>query len=203
MLPYKSQLLGVFWNKTLNDALDALSKMIRKKIKILSSSIEIQLINDVPKSINPKEISTTLVYTKIVGKQSFVIITSFSLKHFLRLIEILLNKKIDYYEALNDENTNLVIELGNIIDGYFISSLNKLFDTKFKCEPPELSVSPYRVIEDFNFGDIYKKKVYVISFKSEFKVENENIEGKIFLLTDENIIDNILNAISKKVVLEL
>jgi len=202
MLPaYKSQILNVFWSSCIKNALDALSLMLRKNIKLMKSAINIELINNIPKLMNPKEVTTTLVYTRAYNHLNCVVITSSSLKHFLRLIDILLKKKIDYYEALNEENKSSVLELGNIINGYFISFLNSLFNTRFKYEPPELSVNPYRAIEDFNFGDIYKKKTYVLLLNSDFKVEMENIEGKIFLLTEENNTDAILDMISKKVVL--
>ena len=204
MLPtYKTQLLNTFWLRCVNEALDALSKMIRKNVKLTNSSLKIELINNMPRLMNPQEIDTTLVYTILSGQLNCVIIITSPLKYFLRLIDILLNKKIDYYEALNEENKSSVLELGNIINGYFISFLNSLFNTRFKYEPPELSVNPYRAIEDFNFGDIYKKKTYVLLLNSDFKVEMENIEGKIFLLTEENNTDAILDMISKKVVLKL
>ena len=204
MLPeYKSQLLSTFWNACVNDALDALSKMIRKNVKLTDSSIRIETINNIPKSISPKEISTTIVYTKLTDHLNYVILTSSPLKHFLRLVNILLNKKIDYYSALNEENTPIIIELGNIINGYFISSLNKLFDKRFNYNESKISVNPYRAIEDFNFGDIYKKKISVLIFKSDFKVISEDIEGKILLLTEENKTDTILEMISKKISFKL
>jgi chemotaxis protein CheY-P-specific phosphatase CheC len=152
--------------------------------------------------MNPKELSTTLVYTMVTGHLNGVIITSLSLKHFLRLVDILLNKQIDYYEALNEENKSSVLNLGDIINGYFISSLNRLFDTKFDYELSELSVNPYRVIENFKFGNIYKEKVNILTFKSDFQVEwnwVECIAGKIILLTEENKVDTFLEAISKKI----
>lgn len=203
MLPaYKNRILNTFWCSCVNDALNALSLMIRKNIKLMKSSVNIELINNIPKLMNPEEISTTLVYTRAYDHLNYVVITSFSLKHFLRLIDILLNKKINYYEALSEENKSSVIELGNIINGYFISSLNNLFDIKFKYKEPELSVNPYRAIENFKFGDIYREKINALTFISNFKVEwslVEDIEGKIILLTEEDKVDTMLEVISKKI----
>lgn len=108
MLPrYKSQILNIFWNNCVNEALDALSKMIRKNVKLTGSSIGTELINNVPKLMNPKEITTTLVYTRIPDPLNCIIIFSSSLKHFLRLVDILLNKKIDYYGVLDEEKQTI------------------------------------------------------------------------------------------------
>lgn len=200
MLPnYKVHLLNVFWNSCINDALDALSKMIRKEVKITDSYIKLELINNIPKLMSSSGISTTIVYTKIYDHLNFVVMTSSTLKHFLRMVDILLNKKVDYYQALDEENKPVIIELGNILNGYLISYLNMLFDIKFRYEEPEISVNPFRSIEDFGFGDLYKGKINVLTFKSDFKVEPENIEGKILLLANEKKIDAMIEAICKKV----
>lgn len=199
MLPkYKSQIFSIFWNSCVNEALDALSKMIRKNVKITNSSIEIELLNNVPKLMNPKETTTTLVYTRISNSLNSVIIFSSPLKHFLKLVDILLNKNIDYYDALDDENKPLILELGNIMNGYFVSSMNRLFNTKFEHEVTDMSTNPFRSVEDFKFGNLYTEKINVLVFRSDFKVESEDIEGKLFLLTEEKKTDMVLEEISKK-----
>lgn len=96
------------------------------------------------------------------------------------------------------KNKPLILELGNIINSYFVSSLNGLFNTKSKHEVTDMSTNPFRVIEDFKFGNIYAENINVLMFKSDFKTENEDIEGKLFLLIEEKKIDMMLEAISQK-----
>ena len=163
------------------------------------TSINVEPVVNIPKLMNPNDINTTLVYTTVDDNLDAVIIFSSSLRHFLRMIDILLNKKIDYYSALNEDNEPVVAELGNIINGYFVSSLNKLFDMKFKFSEAEISVNPYRAIEEFGLGDVYKRKISVLTFKSNFKVQNEDIDGKVFMLADKEKTDMFLDAISRKV----
>jgi len=200
MLPtYKIQMLNIFWSSCVNNALEALSLMIRKNVKLLKSSVNIELINNIPKLMSPEEVTTTLVYTTIAGQFKGVIITSSSLKGFLKLMDILLNKETNYYDALNEENKSSIIELGGIINGYFITSLNRLFNSKFDCERPMLSVNPYRAVEYFNFGNLYVEKINVLTFHSNFNVEDVNIQGKLILLLEESKTDMLLETISQNI----
>jgi chemotaxis protein CheY-P-specific phosphatase CheC len=199
---YQTEILKTFWERCVSDALGALSQMIGKKIKQSKPTIRLESIKKIPKMMSPKEITTTLVYTIVEGELDCTIIFSSSLKHFLRLIDILLKKKIDYYDALNEDNEPIVIELGNIINGYFVSSLNNIFDTNFKYEESQISINPYRAIEEFNFGNVYMKKISVLLFNTKFSVEEEDIEGKLFLLVESDKIDLLLEAIGKRVTIK-
>ncbi|MFH1474054.1 MAG: hypothetical protein ABIE55_04165 [Candidatus Aenigmatarchaeota archaeon] len=199
MLPkYKTQILNTFWNSCVDNALGALSEMIKKEVKITKSSINIEPLNRVPELMDHIETSNLILYTKVAGNPKYVILLCSPLKHYLRLIDMLLHMKIDYYEALNEENEAVVLELGNIINGYIISSLNHLFDTKFNFDKTEISTNPFRVVEDFGFGNIYKEKINVLAFNSVFKVNSESIEGKLILLTERDKVDIILDRISNK-----
>lgn len=187
-----------FWESCVDEALVALGKMIRKDVRPIESSIKIELINNLSETLNHTKISNIIVYTKITNSFNSIVLICSPLNNYLKLIDMLLHKKIEYYEALDQENIPSVIELGNIINGYFISSLNSLFEEKFNFYETEISTNPYRVIEDFGFGDIYMKKIRVLKFESDFKVLSENINGKLILLTDMNKIDKILENISSK-----
>jgi chemotaxis protein CheY-P-specific phosphatase CheC len=192
---YQMSVLDFFWKNSVNEALDALSKMIGKEVKSKNSVIKIGLIEKIPKLMNPKEITTTLVYTLMKDDVKWTVVFSSKLQHFLRLVAMLLKKDIDYYSALSKENEPTILELGDIINGYFISSLNKLLKTKLKYNKTILSINPYRAIEEFNMGDFYKKRIKVLLFKVDFKVKKEDIVGKIFLIREEKNIDEFLKTI--------
>lgn len=197
---YKFQLLRVFWEDCVYDALNALSKMIREDVRAEKSSIDVELINDIPKLMNPKEITTNLIYTVVENHLKCAIIFCSPLEHLLKLADILLNKKIDFYDAMNEENKSVILELGMIVNGYLASALNNLFSTKFRYKLTGISSNSYRAIENFGFGNMYTDKIDVLMFRNDFSIEREGIEGKLFLLT-ENKIDIFLGAISKKIVM--
>ncbi len=197
---HEIQLLNIFWTNSVNKALNALSKMIGKKARALNTLIRIEHLNVTPKLLNHKMVSSVTVCTKLSDDLKCVILFFSPLKDFLKLADILLKKEIDYYEALNDENMPVILELGNIINGYLESSLNNL-EIKFKNKEVDLFTNPSRIIENFGFGNPYKEKIYVLLFESNFEV-GADIRGKTLMLIEKNKVDKILESISKKVKIE-
>jgi chemotaxis protein CheC len=196
-------ILKSMWISCSNKVATALSEMINKEVKITSSSMKILLINEIPKLLNPEDITTTIVYTQLLGTIKGVIVISSPLENILKMADMLLHKKIGHYKDLSDENVPVIKELGNILAGYYISGLNKLFETKYEWTPPNLSVYPYRAIEDFSFGQVYKEEIYVLMFKAGFHIKEENIREDILLLFKRESIEKILELISRKVKLTI
>ncbi|MFH0929308.1 MAG: hypothetical protein V1818_03060 [Candidatus Aenigmatarchaeota archaeon] len=196
---YKIQLLRTFWESCVEDAIKALSIMIKSDVKKTRTIIKVSNLKEIPKMMNPEEITTTLVYTKVPEQIKFVIMFSSSLRGFLNLINMLLNKKIDYYTALNEDNEPVMVEFGNIINGYFVSSLDRVFGKDLNYQDAVISTNPFRAVEDFGMGNIYKEKVKVLVFRTDFSVKNENVEGKMFLLAEEKKLDVLLEEISRNI----
>ena len=193
---HELQIFDIFWNKCVNDALEALSKMVNKEIKKTNSSIKIDALNQLAKLLE-KDVTNTIVYTKMKGPLKCVVLFVSPLKNFLRLTDILLKKRIDYYNALNEENMPVVLELGDIVNGYFVSFVNKIFNTTFVCET-DISTNPSRIIENFDFEDIYIKKISILLFTAEFAIETEKIKGEMLFLFEEDNVDKFLEMLIKR-----
>lgn len=197
--PIEKKVLSDFWILSTKNTVEALSQMIRKEVNILSCSMKRIWVNRVPRFLNPKEISFTLIYTKILGSLNGIILLASSLKDVLKLADLLLHKKIGYYKALSDENLPVLLELANILQGYYISSLVKLFGAELKWTSPSISVNAYRAIEEFDFGPIYIQKIYVHMFNAKIKVKKERIKFQIVLLFKDEEIKKILEMAEKRV----
>lgn len=196
---FAKNILKDMWIGCSNKVATALSEMTNKKVEIIGSSMKIVNLNKIPIMFNPDDIKTTIIYIQMLGTIDGVIVISSSLDNILKMVDILLHKEMGYYKDLSDENVSAVKELGNILAGYYISDLNKLFNIEYKYESPELSVNPYRAIEDFNFGNIYKKEIYVLVFKANFRIAKERIKEDVFLLFKKENIGSILELLSKKI----
>lgn len=190
------------WTLKTKETCEALSKMIRKDVKISSVSVRRIWINQVPRLLNPKEVSFTLISTKIFGKINGVILLACSLKDILKLAELLLHKEIGYYKALDEENLPVIIELTNVLQGYYISYLVKLFGAEISWSSPSLYTNAYRAIEEFDFGPIYIEKIYAHMLNANFEVKSEKISFKMLLLFKDSEIKKVLEAIEEKIKVE-
>jgi chemotaxis protein CheC len=200
---FAENILRNMWTATSNKVVVALSQMINKEVKINSPSTKILLLNDVPKLMNPKEITTTLIYTKLEGEIKGVVVVSSTLRNILKIVDLFLHKEIGYYKDLSDENISVIKEFGNILAEYYVDGLNKLFETEYKFDPPVLSVNPYRAIEDFDFGNLYRKEIYSLIFQARFDIHEESILEDVFLLFKKEDIDSIVELVSKNVRLNI
>lgn len=200
---FAENILRSMWTSTSNKVVVALSEMINKEVKINFPSAKILLLNDVPKLMNPKEITSTLIYTKLEGKIEGVVVVSSTLRNILKIVDLFLHKEIGYYKDLSEENISVIKEFGNILVEYYVDGLNKLFETEYKFNHPVLSVNPYRSIEDFGFGNVYRKEIYALIFQARFDIHEESILEDVFLLFKKEDIDSIIELVSKNVSLNI
>lgn len=199
----ESKLLKKMWSSCSELAAKALKEMINREVKVSSSVLKVLLLNEVPKLLNPEEISTTIFFIKLKDEINGVILLSSSLKDMLRMADIFLKKEKGYFKDLSDENLPILKELTNILSGYFINALQKLFEAKYILSEPFLSVNPFRAIEEFGFGQVYKEEIYTLVFSSEFEIPEEKIKQKIVLLFKSEDAEKILDLISEKIKLEV
>lgn len=199
----ESKLLKKMWLSCSEVTAKALKEMINKEVKVSSSFLKVLLLNEVPKLLNPEKISTTIFFIKLKNAVNGVILLSSSLKDILRMADIFLKKEKGYFKDLSDENLPVLKELANILSGYFINILQKLFNTKYVLSEPFLSVNPFRAIEEFELGQVYKEEIYTLVFLSEFEIPEERIKQKIVLLFKSDDIRKILDLISEKIKLEV
>jgi chemotaxis protein CheY-P-specific phosphatase CheC len=196
--PEKSSSLSKVERKKLNDlwiscsanAVKALSQTLSREVELKSFSTKFMLINDVPKLMNPEDITTTVVWMRIGGEIGGVIVLCCSLSSMLKLADMLLHKEIGYFKDLSDENMAVINELGNIVAGYYMDTLVKLFS--LKLEKPSLSTNPHKAIEFFGLGEVYREKIDVLLFESSFSIPEHTIEGKVILLFREELKEMIL-----------
>ncbi len=108
-----------------------------------------------------------------------------------------------FFKNLSDENIPVIKELANILAGYYITTLDNLFGTKYSWSDPFISVNPYRAIEDFDLGQVYIEEVRVLVFKSSFHIPDESIKEDVFLIFKKDNIPKILEFLSEKLKLSM
>jgi len=199
----ESKILKEMWLACSESAAKALKEMINKEVKVSSTSLKIMLLNEIPKILNPEEVSITIFLLHLKNSIQGVILLSSPLKDILKMADIFLKKEIGYFKGLSDENLPVLKELANILFGYFINTIQKLLNTTYNFSEPFLSVNPFRVIEDFGFGSIYKEEIYGLVFSTTFEIPEEKIEQKIVLVFKSDDIDKILDLVSEKIKLEI
>ena len=196
---FEVNILKNMWVSCSNQTAKALSEMLNKKVKTSSISPKVLLINKIPKLLNPRDVSTTILYMQLIDTVKGVIVISSPLKNILRMADIFLRKESGYFKDLSDENIPVIKELASVLAGYYVTALNNSFGTNYELSEPFLSVNPYRAIEDFDFGPVYVEEIHVLMFKTSFNIAQEGIKKDIILLFREESTKELLEMISSKI----
>lgn len=187
------------WIKDTKSMITALSEMTRREVKTDSYSFRKILANNVPKYLNPKELSFLMSYVKISGAFNGVIVIASTLRDILKLVDILLHRKIGYYKALDEENLPVVKELTNILQGYYFTSVSNIFGDEVKWGKTFVSTNAFRALEDFDLGRIYVEEIDVMMFEAAITVKDEKSGFKAVLLFKEEDIRKILDKLAQKI----
>lgn len=103
---------------------------------------------------------------------------------------------LDDSEIDDEELKDVVLEISNIISSTTLSKLASLLEAEVIFSPP--SVKIVNSINDFrnNFENEYK---YIIIISTEIKFEDQNIQGELLILSKDDSIGYIKNALNKMI----
>lgn len=194
----EAKILESMWISCSRKTARALSETINSRVEVGAGSLEVLLINSVPKLLNPHSLETIVLWNKIVGSAGGVVVISSSLRDILGLADILLHKERGYFRDLSRENTSVIKELGDMLAGYSITALNEILGTTYALSEPKLSVNPYRAIESFELGKVYTEEIYVLVFRSRLEAAGENIRLDNMMLFKKENARKILELLSIK-----
>lgn len=193
--PLEKEALTDTMRNCTEEAAKALSEMINRKVEITSTTAEIMRINDISKHMNPNDVTTTVLFTKLSGSLKCIIVISSTLKDILKMADMFLHKKAGYFKDLSEANISAIKEFANIITGYYISALNAALNVRYKSITPTLSMNPRRAIEEFDFGSIYTEEINVLILDANIQIPADEINEKIIIVFKANDLKRIINRI--------
>lgn len=173
----------------------ALSETLSRPIDVISTSVNVLLINRVPELCNPDDFTAAVLSTRLKGDIEGVIIISSSVKSLLRMADIALHKKPGHFRNLSDKNLSAIRELAGILVGYYITALNHALNEEYVSTTPVLSVNPRRAIEDMGFGSVYTEEIHVLVLRAGFIIKEEDITEDIFILFRKEAARKILQRL--------
>jgi len=101
---------------------------------------------------------------------------------------------LDDSEIDEEELKDVILEISNIISSTTLSKLATLFEASVIFSPPSIKI--VNSINDFrnNFENEYK---HIIIISTEIKFEDQNIQGELLILSKDDSITYIKNALNK------
>jgi chemotaxis protein CheY-P-specific phosphatase CheC len=191
----QKKVLSAFWKKTFEDAANALSLTLQKKIQIKSFKMAFLELNKIPALMNPENTKSIVVWSRIEKPLSVVAISSGS-DNVLRFADMLLHKAIGFFNDLSDQNVSVISEVENLIAGYFADTFNRIFNEEIIIQDPQLSVNPNRAVEFFDIGKMYEK-IHTLTIMCSLFVPENNTALNVFLIIKYDSMKDIMDKIDE------
>ncbi len=182
-------------NIGIGNATTSLSQMVNKKVEISLPDLKLVPIIKVP--IIVKNAAPVVgIIQQLKGDSSGFLVLLLSKDSAKLLIKLVLGQA-DNNAAFNEMEQSVLMELGNIMNGTYISSLSNFLGIGLGLSPPNQVYDMSDAIINQIVGMMSLDVEDVLFLRTEFTVNSEKIEGRILIFTDSDSLTRILGAINK------
>lgn len=182
-------------NIGIGNATTSLSQMVNKKVEISLPDLKLVPIFKVP--IIVKNATPVVgIIQQLKGDSSGFLVLLLSKNSAKLLIKLVLGQAEDN-ATFNEMEQSVLVELGNIMNGTYITSLSNFLGIDLGLSPPNQVYDMSDAIINQIVGMMSLDVEDVLFLRTEFTVNSEKIEGKILIFTDSISLTRILGAINK------
>lgn len=179
----QKDLLKELANIGVGNAVTALSKMMEdQRIDMAVPLVMVAPLQDVPDFFGDPESPVAATFCEADSSDmGLVIVFVLPLDSALNIIAgIMPGQSGDMTEM----ERSLLMELGNIITGSYLSALSFMTGLTFRASPPRLGIDMAGAILGTVIAETKTVDDQLILLKTELKVEYKNIEGSVLILPD-------------------
>jgi chemotaxis protein CheC len=182
-------------NIGIGNATTSLSQMVNKKIEISLPDLKLVPIIQVP--IIVKNAAPVVgIIQQLKGESSGFLVLLLSKDSAKLLIRLVLGQA-ENNTTFNEMEQSVLKELGNIMNGTYISSLSNFLGIDLGLLPPNQVYDMSDAIINQIVGMMSMDVEDVLFMRTEFTVNSEKIDGRILIFTDSVSLTRILGAINK------
>ncbi|SNQ58878.1 chemotaxis protein CheC [Candidatus Methanoperedens nitratireducens] len=182
-------------NIGIGNATTSLSQMVNKKVDISLPDLKLVPIIKVP--IIVKNAAPVVgIIQQLKGDSSGFLVLLLSKDSAKLLIKLVLGQT-ENNTTFNEMEQSVLKELGNIMNGTYISSLSNFLGIALGLLPPNQVYDMSDAIINQIVGMMSMDVEDVLFMRTEFTVNSEKIDGRILIFTDSDSLTRILGAINK------
>ncbi len=179
----QQDLLRELANIGVGNAVTALSTMLNdERINMAVPVVKIAPLQDVPDSFGDPENFVTASFCEAECPSFGLVIV------FVMPLEASQNiiKKImpDSTEELGEMERSLLMELGNIVTGSYLSALSFMTGLTFNASPPKLGIDMAAAIMGTVIAETKTVDDQLILLNTSLNIESDGIEGSVLILPD-------------------
>ena len=182
-------------NIGIGQATTSLSQMVNKRVDISLPDLKLIPLVEVPQLVTAEAPVVGIILELRDDAKGYLLLL-LSHKSAKLLIKLILGEAQEE-EGFDEMEQSVLMELGNILTGTYISALSNLLGISLGLSPPfqtydiaEAIVNQIVILMSQDVDD-------VLLLNTEFSVDKEKIDGKILVFTDSDSLKLILESINR------
>jgi chemotaxis protein CheC len=179
----QQDLLKELANIGVGNAVTALSTMLNdEKIEMAVPVVRVTPLQEVPEAFGNPESTVAATFCEAdCPALGLVLVFVLPLAAAEKMISKLLPERS---EKMDEMEQSLLMELGNIITGSYLSALSFMTNLTFNASPPRLGIDMAGAVLGTVIAETKTVDDQIILLKTELALENEGIEGSVLILPD-------------------
>ena len=182
-------------NIGIGQATTSLSQMVNKRVDISLPDLKLIPLVEVPQLVTAEAPVVGIVLELKDDAKGYLLLL---LSHdSAKLLIKLILGDVQEEEAFDEMEQSVLMELGNILTGTYVSALSNLLGISLGLSPPlqtyDIAEAIVNQIVIFMSQDVDD----VLLLNTEFSVDEEKIDGKILVFTDAESLKLILDSINR------
>lgn len=176
------------------NAATALAKMVQKRIDMDVPIVQILSFEDVAAILGGEEIVVAGIYFQVEGDINGNIMFVLDISSSKVLTSMLMGRE-DYSGDLDEMDYSALQEIGNILSGSYISSLNMLTGLNLKLSVPSLCIDMAGAILSVPAIQFSQTGDKVVLIETILKDGNSLVKGNFFLIPDGDSFEILLKSL--------
>lgn len=176
-------------------AATALSQMLGQQILIEVPRVEFLEIEDAYAILGLPEEMVVVVYLKVLGDISGVILLSFKKSDAIHMCDLLLGQKVGKTKIIGEMAQSALKETGTILSGAYLSAISKLLDTNFLISTPALTQDMAGAVFDNILIETSLVSNNAIAIHTELTLMSESIKACFFFVPDTPSLQKVLDKL--------
>jgi len=184
------------------NAVTALSRLIKKKIDVTLTDVEIISFDQLTDQFGGPKERVCGIFCHIDAPSQSTILNIFDMKPLMSLIASLAGKKskidpnkVKSKKDLDEFAISTITEMGNIMAGHYASALADLLETKLMIDIPEFAMSNAGELGEFLSQELKSIAEFIIIIKTSIKISELKLKGIFFLIPDIKTLNMFFNKL--------
>ena len=172
------------------NAATSLSVMLSDKLEVTPPAVEIYGFDELTNKIGGPEATVVGILSAFEGELDAMILFVIGLEDAGKLARsVMHDESADWHTEMG---ISAIKEVGNIMIGSYVSSMESLTGKKFRYTPPQLCVDMAGAILDIPCIHISKVRDEVLLVDSKFTDGEKELGGYVMVFSDEHSYDRLL-----------